>query len=123
MDVSEDLGTALMLENDRVRIWEHRVPAGATGPMHLHRRPYFSVVVRGSSGDTVDADRPGAAARTRGIERVATVGNRGRRAGRSNGTGLCLGVRPLLREHAGRAAAHAGPRGLDDRFGGRGENE
>lgn len=56
MDVSEELGTALMLENDRVRIWEHRVPAGATGPMHLHRRPYFSVVVRGSSGDTVDAD-------------------------------------------------------------------
>ena len=29
MDVSEDLGTTLMLENDRVRIWEHRVPAGA----------------------------------------------------------------------------------------------
>src|ERR671923_161767 len=56
MDVSEDLGTALMLENDRVRIWEHRVPAGATGPMHLHRRPYLSVVVRGSRGENVDAD-------------------------------------------------------------------
>jgi hypothetical protein len=56
MDVPEDLGTALLLETDRVRIWEHRVPAGATGPTHLHRRPYLSVVVRGSSGDTVDAD-------------------------------------------------------------------
>jgi hypothetical protein len=56
MDVSEHLGTALLLENDRVRIWEHRVPAGATGPMHLHRRPYLSVVVLGSSGDTVDPD-------------------------------------------------------------------
>ena len=29
MDVSEDLGTTQMLENDRVGIWEHRVPAGA----------------------------------------------------------------------------------------------
>ena len=43
----------MILENDRVRIWEHRVPAGGTGPIHLHRRPYFSVVVRGTSGDTL----------------------------------------------------------------------
>jgi hypothetical protein len=54
MEASEDLGTSLILENDRVRIWEHRVPAGETGPTHLHRRPYLSVVVRGSSGDTLD---------------------------------------------------------------------
>jgi beta-alanine degradation protein BauB len=56
MDVSEELGTTMILETDRVRIWEHRVPAGETGPLHLHRRAYFSVVVRGTSGDTVDAD-------------------------------------------------------------------
>jgi quercetin dioxygenase-like cupin family protein len=56
MDVSEDLGTRLILENDRVRIWEHRVPPGESGPTHLHRRPYFSVVVRGSSGETLDLD-------------------------------------------------------------------
>jgi beta-alanine degradation protein BauB len=54
MEASEDLGTKLILENDRVRIWEHRVPAGETGPTHLHRRPYISVVVRGTSGDTLD---------------------------------------------------------------------
>ena len=53
MDISEDIGTKLLLETDRVRIWEHRVPAGATGPTHLHRRAYFSVVVRGTSGDTM----------------------------------------------------------------------
>ena len=52
--VSEELGTRLILETDRVRVWEHRVPAGGTGPTHLHRRPYFSVVVRGTSGDTLD---------------------------------------------------------------------
>ena len=56
MDVSEDLGTKLILENDRIRVWEHRVLSGATGPTHLHRRPYFSVVVRGSSGDTLDPE-------------------------------------------------------------------
>jgi hypothetical protein len=53
-EASEDLGTKLILENDRVRVWEHRVPSGETGPTHLHRRPYLSVVVRGSSGDTLD---------------------------------------------------------------------
>ena len=56
MEPNENLGTRLMLENDRIRIWEHRVPSGATGPMHLHRRPYFSTVVHGSSGDTLDPD-------------------------------------------------------------------
>lgn len=56
MGVSEDLGTKLLEETDRVRIWEHRVPAGETGPMHLHRRPYFSVGVQGTSGDTLGPD-------------------------------------------------------------------
>ena len=54
MSVSEELGTKLILETDRVRIWEHRVPAGGSGPTHLHRRPYFSVVIHGTSGDTLD---------------------------------------------------------------------
>jgi hypothetical protein len=54
MEASEDLGTRLILETDRVRIWEHRVPSGETGPTHLHRRPYLSVVIGGSSGDTLD---------------------------------------------------------------------
>ena len=56
MEASEDLGTRVLLENDRVRIWEHRIPPGGTGPMHVHRRAYFSVVVQGSDGDTVDPD-------------------------------------------------------------------
>lgn len=56
MSVSEELGTKMILELDRVRVWEHRVPAGETGPTHLHRRPYFSVVVRGTSGDTLDPE-------------------------------------------------------------------
>lgn len=56
MEVSENLGTSLIEENERVRIWEHRVPAGGTGPTHLHRRRYLSVVIHGSKGDTLGAD-------------------------------------------------------------------
>jgi hypothetical protein len=53
VDIGEDLGTGVILETGRLRIWEHRVPVGGTGPMHLHRRPYFSVVISGTSGDTI----------------------------------------------------------------------
>jgi len=56
VEASENLGTRLILENDTARIWEHRVLPGETGPMHLHRRPYFSVVIRGSTGETVGPD-------------------------------------------------------------------
>jgi quercetin dioxygenase-like cupin family protein len=56
MDVSENLGTSVIQENDRVRIFEHRVAAGETGPMHVHRRPYLSVVIAGTKGDTLDPD-------------------------------------------------------------------
>jgi len=56
MSVSENLGTKMLLENDRVRIWEHRVEPNGTGPMHLHRRPYFSVFIHGGTGDTLDPD-------------------------------------------------------------------
>jgi hypothetical protein len=54
MAVSENLGTKVMLENEHLRIWEHRVPPGGTGPLHVHHRPYFSVFVFGSTGDTLD---------------------------------------------------------------------
>jgi hypothetical protein len=56
MEIGENLGTRVVLENDRVRIWEHRVVPGDTGPMHVHRRTYFSVFVAGSTGDTIDPD-------------------------------------------------------------------
>jgi len=56
MEIGENLGTKVVLENERLRIWEHRVPPGGTGPLHVHRRPYFSVFVLGATGDTLDAD-------------------------------------------------------------------
>jgi hypothetical protein len=53
MKPDERLGTRLILENESMRVWEHRVPGGGTGHLHLHRRPYLSVVVRGERGETV----------------------------------------------------------------------
>ncbi|HXZ99368.1 MAG TPA: hypothetical protein VEK76_03385 [Candidatus Binatia bacterium] len=56
MDADENLGTRVILENDRIRVWEHRIPAGQTGHLHLHRRPYLSVVITGGRGQTVGPD-------------------------------------------------------------------
>jgi hypothetical protein len=36
-----DVGTALLFENDRVRVWEFRLEPGARGPFHAHTHPYF----------------------------------------------------------------------------------
>ena len=55
MQIDERLGTRVILENDRVRVWEHRVGPQQTGHHHVHRRPYLSVVIRGAGGETVDA--------------------------------------------------------------------
>lgn len=36
-----DVGTALLFENDRVRVWEVRLDPGVRCPFHAHTRPYF----------------------------------------------------------------------------------
>jgi hypothetical protein len=36
-----DVGTSLLYENDRVKVWEVHLPPGARGPFHAHTRPYF----------------------------------------------------------------------------------
>jgi hypothetical protein len=50
------LGEELLLENDRVRVWQDRVEPGGQQEIHTHRRPYLSVVVRGAHGQIVGAD-------------------------------------------------------------------
>lgn len=51
--MTERLGEELLLENDRVRVWQDRVPPGGEQPQHTHRNPYLSVVVRGADGEIV----------------------------------------------------------------------
>lgn len=39
------VGTKLLLENERVRVWEIRLEPGQRAPFHWHTTPYFFVCV------------------------------------------------------------------------------
>jgi hypothetical protein len=36
-----DVGTSILYENDRVKVWEVHLPPGTRGPFHAHTHPYF----------------------------------------------------------------------------------
>jgi hypothetical protein len=40
-----NVGTRLLFENDRVKVWEIALPPGARAPFHHHVHPYFYVCV------------------------------------------------------------------------------
>lgn len=42
---NHELGTALLLVNDRVRVFEVRLEPGERGPFHIHDHDYFWTVV------------------------------------------------------------------------------
>jgi predicted metal-dependent enzyme (double-stranded beta helix superfamily) len=42
-----DVGTKLLLENDRVRVWEVRLAPGEQGDVHRHRLDHLLVQVAG----------------------------------------------------------------------------
>ena len=44
MAISEKVGTRVLFENDRARVWEQRLAPGESLPGHVHRLPYFYVV-------------------------------------------------------------------------------
>lgn len=44
------VGTTLLYENDRVKVWELRLAAGERGPFHAHTRNYFWTVVDAGVG-------------------------------------------------------------------------
>ncbi|HSK90179.1 MAG TPA: hypothetical protein VK875_02595 [Euzebyales bacterium] len=44
------VGSALLYENDQVKVWEIRLAPGERGPFHAHTRNYFWTVVDGSTG-------------------------------------------------------------------------
>jgi len=49
MAISEKVGTRVLFENDRVRVWEQRLEPGESLAGHVHRLPYFYVVLTGGS--------------------------------------------------------------------------
>lgn len=47
---NQAVGTEVLFENDRIRVWEIRLAPGERGPFHAHTRNYFWTVVDGSRG-------------------------------------------------------------------------
>lgn len=47
---TDEVGTRLLFENERVRVWEVSLEPGARAPFHAHRRPYFWSCVDAGSG-------------------------------------------------------------------------
>lgn len=54
--VSERLGARVLLENERVRVWDDRVAPGDTQHLHVHRRPYLAVIIDGERAETIAED-------------------------------------------------------------------
>lgn len=66
MSASEVVGGRVVLENDRVRVWDDTVAPGATQHLHTHVRPYLAVAIAGEKAETIDEF--GAVTRTYEIE-------------------------------------------------------
>jgi len=55
-EITTDVGTKLLFENDRVRVWDLRLQPGETTPMHRHECDYLYVVVGDGELQRVDPD-------------------------------------------------------------------
>ncbi|WP_207781912.1 hypothetical protein [Phytoactinopolyspora limicola] len=55
-----DVGTSLVLDTPRVRVWDVHLPPGGRHPWHLHHNPYVVLSIDGSSGrmDWLDGSDP-----------------------------------------------------------------
>jgi hypothetical protein len=58
---SENVGTRLLFENDRVRVWDFALAPGETMERHTHRNDYFFLVTNGGRLRVADPDKPGGA--------------------------------------------------------------
>jgi len=59
MTEADELGnvaTRLLLENDRVKVWEMVLAPGESSDLHRHTMDYVLCILEGTS---IDADRPG----------------------------------------------------------------
>ena len=46
-EFGEQVGSKVVFENDKVRIWEMRLPAGESGPLHAHRWDHICIQISG----------------------------------------------------------------------------
>lgn len=55
---SESVGTRLLFENERVRVWDLALAPGEALEKHIHRTDFFFVVLEGGSVRHVDPENP-----------------------------------------------------------------
>ena len=55
---SENVGTRLMFENERVRVWDFALAPGETMDRHVHRNDYFFLVTQGGRLRVGEPDDP-----------------------------------------------------------------
>jgi len=55
---SENVGTRLVFENERVRVWDLALAPGEALEKHIHRNDYLFFVVQGGSLKHVDPENP-----------------------------------------------------------------
>ncbi len=56
MNISENIGTKLLFENDRVRVWDLALAPGESTGMHRHENDYLYVVIGGGKLQGVSSD-------------------------------------------------------------------
>ena len=56
LPVSPSVGTKLLFENDRVRVWDLRLQPGESTGLHRHENDYLYVVIGGGRLQGRDAD-------------------------------------------------------------------
>tara|TARA_B100000676_G_C17779769_1_gene681257 strand:+ start:432 stop:734 length:303 start_codon:yes stop_codon:yes gene_type:complete len=55
-EISEDVGSKLLFENDRVRVWDLTLAPGESTGKHRHTNDYLYVVIGGGHLQGIDAD-------------------------------------------------------------------
>lgn len=58
MEPSENVGTRLLFENERVRVWDLALEPGEAVEKHIHREDFLFVVINGGSLRHVDPEHP-----------------------------------------------------------------
>src|SRR5688500_12439620 len=57
-DPSDNVGTRLLFENERVRVWDLALEPGETLPRHIHRNDFLFIVINGGSLVHANPDDP-----------------------------------------------------------------
>ncbi|MDP9317233.1 MAG: cupin domain-containing protein [Chloroflexota bacterium] len=58
VEATELVGTRLLFENDRIRVWDLALAPGESLEKHIHRLDFCFIVVQGGSLRHVDPDNP-----------------------------------------------------------------